>query len=192
MAFRWQADDGQLDLVVFGEKKRSKSWTPSVETLWIGAWCWFFFITDWVYTYTLISVPCCNTWCLIGRISSMLTRKTRYPCIDSVLIEMMNHGLRYTEDLTWVLPGVLIVLLNLLNKLWKRDKMRGLPSILSIFRNEFNKFNNTWAWMLDSIYHMTLRILWNLISSIIKHYNFVIMYGIFYGRHNVSRKSVNH
>ena len=35
------------------------------------------------------------------------------------------------------------VLLNLLNKLGKRDKMQGLPSILSLFRNEFNKFNNT-------------------------------------------------
>ena len=35
------------------------------------------------------------------------------------------------------------VLLNLLNELRKRDKMRGLPSILSLFRNEFNKFNNT-------------------------------------------------
>ena len=35
------------------------------------------------------------------------------------------------------------VLLNLLNELGKRDKMRGLPSILSVFRNEFNKFNNT-------------------------------------------------
>ena len=29
-------------------------------------------------------------------------------------------------------------LLNLLNELKKRDKMRGLPSILSLFRNEFN------------------------------------------------------
>ena len=47
------------------------------------------------------------------------------------------------------------VLLNLLNELGKRDKMRGLPSILSIFRNEFDKFNNTGAQMLDSIYHMT-------------------------------------
>ena len=37
------------------------------------------------------------------------------------------------------------VLLNLLNELGKRDKMRGLPSILSLFRNEFNKFNNTSA-----------------------------------------------
>ena len=39
------------------------------------------------------------------------------------------------------------VLLNLLNELRKRDKM--------LFRNEFNKFNNTRARMLDSIYHMT-------------------------------------
>ena len=30
------------------------------------------------------------------------------------------------------------VLLNLLNELGKRDKMRGLPIILSLFRNEFN------------------------------------------------------
>ena len=37
----------------------------------------------------------------------------------------------------------------------KSDKKRGLLSILSLFRNEFNKFNNTRARMLDSIYHMT-------------------------------------
>ena len=47
------------------------------------------------------------------------------------------------------------VLLNLLNELGKRDKMRGLPSVLSLFRNEFYKFNNIRARMLDSIYHMT-------------------------------------
>ena len=46
------------------------------------------------------------------------------------------------------------VLLNLLNELGKRDKMRGLSSILSLFCNEFNKFNNTRARMLDSVYHM--------------------------------------
>ena len=51
------------------------------------------------------------------------------------------------------------VLLNLLNELGKRYKMRGLPSILSLFRNEFNKFNNTRARMLDSINHMKLRLL---------------------------------
>ena len=51
------------------------------------------------------------------------------------------------------------VLLNLLNVLRKRYKMRGLPSILSLFCKEFNKFNNTRARMLDSINHMTLRLL---------------------------------
>ena len=43
------------------------------------------------------------------------------------------------------------VLFNLLNELGRRDQMRGLPSILSLFRNKFNKFNNTGAGMLDSI-----------------------------------------
>ena len=48
------------------------------------------------------------------------------------------------------------VLLILLNKLGKRDKIRGLPSILSLFPNKFNnKFNNIGARMLDSSYHMT-------------------------------------
>ena len=64
------------------------------------------------------------------------------------------------------------VLLNLLNELVKRDKMRGLPSILSLFRNEFNKFNKTRARMLDSVYHMT-----NTLKSHFwrkKRYNFVI------------------
>ena len=51
------------------------------------------------------------------------------------------------------------VLLNLLNELGKRDKMRGMQSILSLFCNKFSKFNNTCAQMLDSIYHMTLRYL---------------------------------
>ena len=51
------------------------------------------------------------------------------------------------------------VLLNLLNELGKINKMRGLPGILSLFRNEFNKFNNTGARMLDYIYHMTLKYL---------------------------------
>ena len=43
--------------------------------------------------------------------------------------------------------------------LGKRDKMPGLPSILSLFHNEFNKFNITGAQMLDFIYHMTVKVL---------------------------------
>ena len=38
-------------------------------------------------------------------------------------------------------------LLNLLNELGERDEMRGLPCILSLFRNEFYKSNNTRARM---------------------------------------------
>ena len=58
------------------------------------------------------------------------------------------------------------VLLNLLKELGKSDKMRGLPSILSLFRNEFNKFNKTGARMLDSIYRMTLNSIKNGIFSV--------------------------
>ena len=81
------------------------------------------------------------------------------------------------------------VLLNLLNQLGKRDKMRGLPSILSLFRNRFNKFNNTRARMLDSVYHVT-----NTLKS---HFwrKIVIILSLctqrYYGRHNISRKSIN-
>ena len=82
------------------------------------------------------------------------------------------------------------VLLNLLNELGKRDKMWGLPSILSIFRNEFNKFNNTRARMSDSIYHMT-----NTLKSHFWRKNVIhlsVCTQRCYGRHNVSRKSINH
>ena len=82
------------------------------------------------------------------------------------------------------------VLLNLLNELWKRDKMRGLPSILSLFRNEFNKFNNTGARMLDSINHMT-----NTLKLHFWRKNIIIVSLCMqrcYGRHNVSRKSISH
>ena len=68
------------------------------------------------------------------------------------------------------------VLLNLLNTFRKRDKMRGCLRFVIVvfpdhthllflaehficFRNEFNKFNHTRARMLDSIYHMALRLL---------------------------------
>ena len=69
---------------------------------------------------------------------------------ENVLITLESHGIYRGSYMS------AHVLLNLLNELGKRDKMRGLPSILSLFRNEFNKFNNTRARMLDSIYHMTL------------------------------------
>ena len=48
------------------------------------------------------------------------------------------------------------VLLNLFNELGQSDKMRGFSSILSLFRNVFNKFDNTGVRMLVSIYHKRL------------------------------------
>ena len=58
------------------------------------------------------------------------------------------------------------VLLNLFNELGKSDKMRGLPSILLLFCNEFNKFNNTGARILDSIYQMPLKFIKNCIFDV--------------------------
>ena len=65
--------------------------------------------------------------------------------------------------------------------------MRGLQSILSLFRNEFNEFNNTRVRMLDDI-NITLK-------SHFCHKNVIIL-SLYtqrcYGRHNVSQTSVNH
>ena len=80
------------------------------------------------------------------------------------------------------------MLMNLLKELAKRDKMRGLPNILTLFHNELNVVNNTRERMLDSIYHIALKShFWRK-----KSFNFAIMSQRCYGGHNVSRKSVNH
>ena len=82
------------------------------------------------------------------------------------------------------------VLLNLLNELGKRDKMRGKPRILSLFHNEFNKFNNTRARMLDSIYHMSNTLKSDFWRKNVRILSFCTQRC--YGRHDVSRKSINH
>ena len=83
------------------------------------------------------------------------------------------------------------VLLNLLNELRKRNKMRGLLSILFLYRNEINKSNNTAAQMLDSIYHMTLK-LFEIIFLALTRNGFAISVTLKASFPNVSRKSVNH
>ena len=64
--------------------------------------------------------------------------------------------------------------------------MRNLLSILSLLHTEINKFIKTRARMLDSIYHMTFRLIRNLISDV-KNVIFLslCMQGC-YGRHKVS------
>ena len=57
------------------------------------------------------------------------------------------------------------------------------------FRNKFNKFNNTRAQMLDSIYHMT-----NPLKSHFWRKNVIILSLCAQrcrGRHNISCKSIN-
>ena len=49
-------------------------------------------------------------------------------------------------------------------------KRVGLPSILSLFHNKFNKFNDTGARMLDSIYHMT-----NILKSHFRRNNVILL-----------------
>ena len=51
------------------------------------------------------------------------------------------------------------ILLNILNRLRKRGKMLGLDSNLSNFGDKFDKFNNSRAQVIDSIYFMTLKLL---------------------------------
>ena len=83
------------------------------------------------------------------------------------------------------------VLLNLLNELGGRGrgKMRDLSSILSLFRNEFDEFNNTRARMLDS---------YDIKITLKSHFcrKNVILLSLCtqrcYGRHNVPQKSVKH
>ena len=119
-------------------------------------------------------------------------RRDNPPSLESGLfpVQVDSHGTTVLYQLHRGSYRSAHVLLNLLNELGKRDKMRGLPSILSLFRNEFNRFNNTRARMLDSIYHMT-----NTFKSHFWRKNVIILplcTQRCYGRQNVSRKSINH
>ena len=49
----------------------------------------------------------------------------------------------------------MLCFIEFIKEVGKSYKMGGLLSNLLLFRNMFNKFNNTGAQMLDSIHHMT-------------------------------------
>ena len=100
------------------------------------------FLSD-LYNYLILAVNSMHIQCILN------VNKIKVFCseFNSLMCDTIYRGSYMSAH----------VLLNLVNELGKRDKMRGLPSILSLFRNEFNKFNKTRARMLDSIYHMALR-----------------------------------
>ena len=70
--------------------------------------------------------------------------------------------------------------------------MQGLPSILSLFCNELNKFNNTKS--MNVRFYLSYDIKTTLKSDFWRK-NVIILSLCMqrcYGHHNVSRKSVNH
>ena len=60
-----------------------------------------------------------------------------------------------------------------------------LPSILLLICNEFNKFNNTQAGMLDSVYHMTFKLFCNHIFGV--KMSILCKYMRRYGRQNATK-----
>ena len=72
---------------------------------------------------------------------------------------------RYLNRWSYMSAHVYWIYLTSWGKQIKCEVCRAFSS-LSLFCNELNKFNNTRARMLDSIYHLTLRLLWKLISAV--------------------------
>ena len=60
--------------------------------------------------------------------------------------------------------------------------MRGLSNVLSLFRNEFDQFNNTGARMFDSVYHVMLKLFCYRMLGV-KMHSFTQRYN---GRHSVT------
>ena len=80
------------------------------------------------------------------------------------------------------------VLFNLSNGLRKSDKMRGLSSILLLFRNEFDKFNNAAARMLDPTLYLSDDVKITLLSYFLReNVNILPSFTIFYNdRHYIT------
>ena len=60
--------------------------------------------------------------------------------------------------------------IEFIKRVEKKDKMRGLPSILSHFRKELNQFNNTRARILDSVYHMAFCLSYDINITFKSHF----------------------
>ena len=130
-----------------------------ISIFWMNVCCYHMFITFGSMTISSNKVSFkttlkYNAYCFV--LSAAFVMVNVIWSLSTTVSRSIGYGKR--NGICYIHRGSYMsahVLLNLLNELGKRDKMRGLPSILSLFRNEFNKFNNTRARMLDSIYHMT-------------------------------------
>ena len=88
--------------------------------------------------YLFCSDCCVIAHCIIS-VSCLFEQNLKLQSLIYISFYFVNRGSYISAH----------VLLNLFNELRKRDKMRGLPSILSLFRNEFNKCNKTRERKLD-------------------------------------------
>ena len=89
-----------------------------------------------------------------------------------------------------------LINIEVIKRAVKRNEMRGLPRILSLFRDKPDRFNNTGARLLGSIYCMTLKLLFKLRLKIARNYALMLPYNYMrnhYGRHYMALpKFVNH
>ena len=100
---------------------------------------------------------------------------SHFIALQNMSKSLVVYGFPFIEDITWVLMFYWIY-------------QRVGEEIKSLFRNEFNKFNNTRAKMLDSIYHYEIKI---ALKSHSCRKNVIILSLCMqrcYGRHNVSWK----
>ena len=119
------------------------------------------------FSYYINSTPNSSKYKFYLAIPQTISRKIKTQLLAAVNLKLLVTYAYKGVRSKIVLPGQMYrgsymsahLFLNLLNELGKRDKMRGLSSTLSLFHNEFNKFNDTRARMLDSFYHMTLRLI---------------------------------
>ena len=86
-----------------------------------------------------------------------------YLLLTMPLVRLQSVTVAYPDNIH--IRSYTSALLNLINEMGKRDKMPGLPRIISLFRNEINKFNDTGARMSDSMYYITLKLLKNHILA---------------------------
>ena len=89
-------------------------------------WKWYQQKTLYVYWRTLI------TQHLLPVISFKRQLNVNFLCFDDVIMKWLLQSIHRGSNMS------AHILLNSLNELWERDKMRGLPSILYLFSNEFN------------------------------------------------------
>ena len=107
-----------------------------VKELYKNVSIFLFFIGKCVKTYTIIIVRTILTL----KIEGICILATAQFYVIKLVVTICSHRGSYISA---------HVLLNLLIQLGKRDEVRGLSSILSLFRNEFKNMNYMVSWCIN-------------------------------------------